>query len=310
MSFKKTLYSTIIAFLLFFYSGGITSAQEKLQVMATFYPVYFLVDQIGGDLVETEMLLGASQDPHNYEVSVQDATRVQGTDLFIYQDDEMEFFVSDLLNLIDTEQTQVLESTMDIEKLQHSEEGHDHEDEEEHQHEENHSHQYDPHTWLDPMTYAQQAENVKDSLVALDEANQAEYEANYQALYERLSALDQSYQEGLSQRENRTIVVQHTAFGYLAAAYDLEQVSISGLSTDQEPSAQELAEMQDFVVENDVKVIYVDPFSDNTIAQTVANANGAELRHLRTLESLSQEELTSGVTYFDIMEQNLMELMQ
>lgn len=290
--------------------GTEVQAQDKIQVKTTFYPVYFLASEIAGDNADVSMLLDGGEDAHSYEVSARDSGEVQESDLFIYQDDEMEFFVQDLLTLIDTNETKVQESTEGIELLSGSTDAHDHEDHEEHAEEEEHdhdheghSHEYDPHTWLDPVTYARQAENVRDALIEVDPDNTEAYTENTTALIEELTQLHTEYQEGLQDLENRTIVVQHAAFGYLTNAYDLHQESIAGLSTTQEPSAETLATMQDFVEEHDVKVIYVDPFGDQAIAQTVATSNDAELKPLSTLEIVQE-----GEDYFSVMRQNLEQL--
>lgn len=284
------------------------SAQVKKTVMTTFYPVYYLAQRIGGDAVEVTMLLEGNQSAHDYEVSAKDAARSQAADLFIYQDDEMEYFVSSLLTLIDTQSVQVLESTASIELLagdQHD----DHEDHEEHDdHDHEHSHEYDPHTWLDPMIYAKQAENVKQALIELDPENQAVFEENAQQLVDELAQLNEEFETQLSALDNRRIVVQHAAFGYLAHAYDLQQVAIAGISTTQEPSAQELASMQDFIAKEAVKVVFVEPSLDSAIAKAVTSGNDVELRPLRTLEFVSTDEQAQGIDYFSIMRDNLVEL--
>ncbi len=347
----KKISLFFVTILLIFGGMGSTvtvNAAEPLKVKTTFYPVYFLAKEIAGDAADVSMLLDGGEDAHSYEVSAKDSGEVQEADLFIYQDDEMEFFVQDLLNLIDTEQTKVLESTEGIELLagdghahdhdhaheeehehnheheddhahdhdhehDHEEEGaHDHEHEEGHDHDHGHAHthEYDPHTWLDPKVYAKQAENIRDAFIEADPDNEAIYTENTQALIDELNKLDAEYKEGLKDLDNRTIVVQHAAFGYLANAYDLEQVAIAGLSTTQEPGADALAKMQDFVKENDVKVIYVDALSDNAIAQTVAQANDAELLTLSTLEVMPKDALENGEDYFSVMRANLEQLKQ
>ncbi len=320
------------------------NAAEPLKVKTTFYPVYFLAKTIAGDAADVSMLLDGGEDAHSYEMSAKDSGEVQESDLFIYQDDEMEFFVQDLLKLIDTEQTKVLESTEGIDLLAGDGHAHDHEDEGSHNHEEehnhghdheeeehnhghahedeehnhghdheeghDHSHEYDPHTWLDPKVYAQQAENIRDALIEADPENETIYTENATALIDELNKLDAEYKTELKDLNNRTIVVQHAAFGYLANAYDLEQVAIAGLSTTQEPGADALAKMQDFVKENDIKVIYVDALSDNAIAQTVAQANDAELLTLSTLEVMPKDALENGEDYFSVMRTNLEQLKQ
>lgn len=318
--FKKFILF-VVAFALIV-PGVSVHAQDKKTVMTTFYPVYYLASRIGGEAVNVEMLLESGQDAHSYESTAKDAVAVQEADLFIYQDDEMEFFVSDLLSIVDQEATQVLESTEGIDLLSgdhnHEEEEHDHEHEEgheeehdhehDHEHEEGHSHEFDPHTWLDPNFYSQQAENVKNALIELDPANEATYTENAAKLSEELTELNEEFNVGLADLENRTIVVQHEAFGYLAHAYDLEQLAISGLANNAEPSAKQLAEMTNVVNERNIQVIYVDPTTSTTISETVSQATGAELRPLRTLEFITEEEIEQGEDYFSIMRENLAQL--
>lgn len=300
------LFSMLSIILLLLGNSLVASAQEKKQVMTTFYPVYYLAERIGGDAIEVSMLLEGNQNAHDYEASAKDAARTQSSDLFIYQDDEMEYFVSSLFNLIDLEKVQVLETTVGIELL--AGDGHDleHEDEDDYDHD--HSHDYDPHTWLDPMVYAQQAANVRDALIELDPANEAVYQANAEVLISELEVLNQEFEEQLAQLEDRRIVVQHAAFGYLTHAYDLEQVAIAGISSTQEPSAQALASMQNFIKSEQISVVYVEPSLDQAIANTVTSVSDVELRPLRTLETVSADEMAEGIDYFSIMRDNLVEL--
>ena len=298
--FKTILLSVVMLSLLL---TPTVNAEDKLDVVTTFYPMYFLAQRIGGDLAQVDMLLNKGQDAHSYESTAQDVVAVQNSDLFIYQDDEMEFFVQDLLSVVDTEKTYVLESTQGIELL----EG-DHQHEEEEAHEEGHSHDYDPHTWLDPILFSEQALNVKDAFIEVDPDNTAVYEANAQALVEDLEALNNEFIDSLQGLEDRTLVVQHAAFGYLTHAYNLEQVAITGLITNAEPSAQQLVEISKFISENNVEVIYIDPATSTSISETIANTTGVELRPLRTLEFVSNEEMEQGIDYLTLMRENLQQL--
>lgn len=280
----------------------LSHAQEKTQVLTTIYPIYFLADFIAGDQMDVDMLLDGNQDAHSYEPSANDVLAIQDVDLFIYQDQEMEFFVSDLLTVVNTDQTKVLESTESIELLSTAED-HDH-DEEDH----DHSHDYDPHTWLDPLVFSQQAENIKQALIEIDPGNREIYEENAKELIDQLEELDQEFKEGLADLEQRTFVVQHAAFGYLAHAYNLNQVAITGISTTAEPGAKQLAQMQDFIIENDIKIIYVEPSLSKNVSDTIASATNVEIRPLKTLEAVKQEELDQGMNYFTIMRDNLQQL--
>ena len=110
---------------------------------------------------------------------------------------------------------------------------------------------------------------------------------------------------GLKNAENRTFVTQHAAFAYLANRYDLEQVAIAGLSPDQEPSPAKLAELNDFIKENNIKIIYFAETASPKIAKTVANETGAKLEVLSPIEGITQEEQEKGVDYIKVMEKNL-----
>ncbi|MCW6659511.1 zinc ABC transporter substrate-binding protein [Aerococcaceae bacterium NML191292] len=316
MKLKQLLAGIAVLFLTLGQFSTVAAANQK-KVMTTFYPVYYLAQRIAGDKMEVSMLLDSNQDPHDYESSARDAATVQQSDIFIYQDDEMEHFVSDMVKLLDTSKTKIVESTEDIELLagdMHEHDDHEHEEGESHDdhadHDHDHSHEFDPHTWMDPMIYAKQAENVKKALIEVDPDNKAVYEANAKALVEELTQLDAEYREQLAKLENKTIVVQHAAFGYLAHAYGLTQEAITGIQTTQEPSAAALAAMQDFVKAHQVKTIFVEPSLNPTTAKVVADASGATLRPLRTLESVTQEEIEKGEDYFTIMRANLAELLQ
>ncbi len=283
-------------------------ADEKPKVLTTFYPVYYLTKRIAGEAAEVDMLLSGNQDAHDYEGSAQDIKKVQEADLMVYQDDEMEYFMEDLMKAIDDD-GKFIKSTKGIELLaghdhHHDEEDHDH-GHEAHAHDHGHSHDIDPHTWLDPEVYAQQGENVMKALVEADPANKKIYQENYDQLAKELAELDREYADQFKDLEDRLLVVEHEAFGYLAHAYDLQQEGIIGLSSTREPSATTIAQMQKFVKDHDVKTIFVDPQSNTAIAQTVADANGSEVKTLHTLEVVDGKTLEDSQGYFKLMRENL-----
>lgn len=297
----KKLWSIVVAMVLLMSSFSVATAQTKTKVMTTFYPVYYLAQRIAGDKAEVSMLLDGNQDAHEYEAGARDAAKIQQANVFIYQNEEMEHFVEDILKLIDQDKTKVVKATADVTLLMNM-------DEEEAQEENHHHHELDPHTWMDPMTYAKQAETIKNALIEQDPDNREVYTQNTAKLLEELTALDAEYKEATSKLTDKTFVVQHAAFGYLAQAYGLTQVAITGISSTNEPSAAALAKMQQFVTENQTKVIFVEPTLDDAIAQTVATATNAALRPLRTLEALSAEEIAQGQDYFSVMRDNLKQL--
>jgi zinc transport system substrate-binding protein len=180
---------------------------------------------------------------------------------------------------------------------QHAEESHDHSG-------------VDPHTWVSPKSALVLAKNVLNSLIEADAANQADYEKNYEALKQKLEAIDAEYAEQLSQTKNKNIVVSHQAFGYLARDYGLNQVPIMGLSPEAEPRAQDLLDIAKFVKENDVKYIFFEELVSDQLARTLASEADVETMVLNPLEGLTSEQEAAGDNYLTLMERNLQNLVQ
>ncbi|MFR0960106.1 MAG: metal ABC transporter solute-binding protein, Zn/Mn family, partial [Enterococcus sp.] len=87
--------------------------------------------------------------------------------------------------------------------------------------------------------------------------------------------------------------------------YNLEQVAISGVSPDQEPTPSRLAELKEFVKKNNIKVIYFEENASSKVAETLSNETGVKLEVLNPLESLTNEQIKAGENYISVMEKNL-----
>ncbi|GEN51483.1 metal ABC transporter solute-binding protein, Zn/Mn family [Alkalibacterium pelagium] len=168
----------------------------------------------------------------------------------------------------------------------------------------------DPHIWLDPVLAQDQVLLIMEALIEADPANAENYQENADQFINELSALHEDYLEAFEDAENRTFVVQHQAFGYIASRYDLDQIAIGGLSTEVEPSPSRIAEINQLVNEHDVPVIYYQQGANSAIAQTVANETGTETAVLHDLETLSDELQAEGLGYVEAMRENLEALKQ
>lgn len=277
-----------------------TKDSTKLQIVTSFYPMYDFTQNVAGDNAEVSVLMKAGTEPHDYEPSAKDIAKIADSDVFVYNSKEMETWVSSVLTNIDTKKTVVVDASQGIDLL----EGNHSDDETEAEHE-GHSHAHDPHIWLDPVLAQKQVDTIKEGIIKADTKNKETYEKNALAYKEKLAALNEKFEMGLKNAENRTFVTQHAAFAYLANHYDLEQVAIAGLSPDQEPSPAKLAELNDFIKENNIKIIYFAETASPKIAKTVANETGAKLEVLSPIEGITQEEQEKGVDYIKVMEKNL-----
>lgn len=253
-----------------------TDPTSATTVVASHYPVQFLVDQVGGDLVNVETLTAPGTEPHDLELTPQQVAQVQ--------DAAAVFYIGEFQPAVDDAVAEASGTAIDLSAglpLREGEE-HAHEDGEEHAEEEHGG--TDPHVWLDPVLMEQMATTVADTLAASDPDNARAYQDNAAQLTEELAALNTEWQEGTATCEIRTLVVSHEAFGYLADQYGFEQKGVSGLSPETEPSAAAIAELVDFVRNNGITTVYTETLVDPAVAETVAAEAGVQTATLDPLE--------------------------
>ena len=275
---------------------------EKLQVMASFYPMYDFAQKIGGEYVSVNDMVPAGTEPHDWEPAAKDIAALENADVFVYSGAGLEYWAEDILQTLQNEALVTVEASKGITLLTAEEEG-AHEEDDGHDHGE-----YDPHVWLDPMKAKEEMANIRDAFSEADPAHAAEYAANYETYAEKLDALDTEYRETLAKCSKKEIVVSHEAFGYLCGAYDITQMGIEGLMPDSEPDPARMAEITDFVRAHEVRVIFSEELVSEKVAQTIAKETGAEVETLNPLEGLSEAELAAGADYFSVMEDNLAKL--
>ena len=275
---------------------------EKLQVMASFYPMYDFAQKIGGEYVSVTDMVPAGTEPHDWEPAAKDIAALENADVFVYSGAGLEYWAEDILQTLQNEALVTVEASKGITLLTAEEEG-AHEEDDGHDHGE-----YDPHVWLDPMKAKEEMANIRDAFSEADPAHAAEYAANYETYAEKLDALDTEYRETLAKCSKKEIVVSHEAFGYLCGAYDITQMGIEGLMPDSEPDPARMAEITDFVRAHEVRVIFSEELVSEKVAQTIAKETGAEVETLNPLEGLSEAELAAGADYFSVMEDNLAKL--
>jgi zinc transport system substrate-binding protein len=193
---------------------------------------------------------------------------------------------------------------------EHAEEEAGHENGNAHNDEHNHDGNTDPHTWVSPRSAIQMAENIKNALIQVDEAHQADYEANYTVYVSKLTVLDKKFTTELSAAPKKDIVVSHQAFAYLCRDYGLNQVAIMGLTPEAEPRGQDLLNITKFVKEHQVKYIFFEELVSDKLAKTLANEAGIDTLVLNPLEGLTEEAIAAGEDFISTMENNLQNLLK
>ncbi|WP_066589459.1 metal ABC transporter substrate-binding protein [Cellulomonas timonensis] len=287
-----------------------TAADAPLAVSASFYPLQFVAQEVGGDRVDVTSLTPPGAEPHDLELSPSQVNSLRSADLVVYLSgfqpavDEA-VATADPAHIVNAADVTTLVpfSAEDVEEA--DEHGHEEHAGEEHHHaDDGHDHgDLDPHFWLDPTLLAPVAEAVAAQLGELDPDGAQEFEANAAALTARLGELDSQYEQGLASCERHVFVTTHTAFGYLADRYGLEEVGISGIDPDAEPSPARLVEIRDVVEREGVTTIFFEALVSPKVAQTLAADLGIESAVLDPLEGVSGSQ-----TYFSVAEDNLQAL--
>jgi len=272
----------------------------KIKVVATVYPVYEFVKQVGGDKVDVVMLIPPGAEPHDWEPTAKDIARIKGATVFAYHGAGFEpiekLLTKDVLGT-----TLPVEVSKGVPQLPVSHEA-------ENQKNDKHGHEGDSHMWLDPIAAQQEVNNIAQALSAADEKNAAYYKENAEKYNKQLAELDQQYKATLTTISRKDIITSHEAFGYLAARYGLHQVGIMGLSPDAEATPDKMAEITKFCREHNVKYIFFETLASPKLAQTIAKETGAELLVLNPAENLTEEEMKQGKNYLSIMKENLVNL--
>lgn len=255
-------------------------AGENLKVVATTNIVAHVVSQIGGDAVELTELLPIGADPHTYIATPQDVAAVADAHIIFANgaDLEAEF----LPELVQDSDAPVIYVSQGIELREFGGgESHEHEAEPEHERE-----GVDPHTWTTPANVAVFVQNIEHALGALDPANAETYRANAEAYEADLEALDEWVRAQITTipAEKRELITDHSVFGYYADRYGLEQIGsvIPAFSTAAEPSAQELAALEDAIREYGVEAVFVGTTINPSLAKQVAEDMGTQLVTLYT----------------------------
>ena len=283
--------------------GG--SGQQKIEVVASFYPMYDFAKKIGGERVEVTNLVPAGTEPHDWEPSSADMKTIASADILVANGAGMEHWLGDVTSSSGNESLTVVTASDGIDLLQSADE----EEEEAHGNADE-GDAVDPHVWLNPENAKTEMANIRDALVKADPDGASEYKENYADYAKKLDDLDAEFKSKLAKTSSKDLVVSHQAFGYLCKAYGLTQVPIEGLEADSEPDAKTMSEIIDFVKENNVKTIFGEELVSRKTAQAIADATGASCEVLNPIEGLTDEQLADGEDYFSVMKSNLDELVK
>ncbi len=260
-----------------------------------------------GDAMEVHSIVPAGSDAHMFSPNPSQVAELSNSALFIYNGAGFETWAEKLKNTL-PKTTAVIDMSHHVTLQKSEEEGMD--EHEEHAHESEHHHHgaYDPHYWLDIDNMIKMTQTMDTEFSKLLPQKAQYFHQNAVAYIAELQKLKSEYATGLAECKNRTLVSNHDAFGYLTRTNKLENVSVIGLSSDEQPSAQTMAHVVEVVKEHGMKTIFFEELVNDNVSQTIAKETGAKAVSLQPLENISQDELKSHQTYLSIMRENLKKL--
>lgn len=257
---------------------------KKVNIMVSVYPLKEFADKIAGDKAEVSCMVPENMEPHDYEPKTKDFEALIKSDAFIYNGLGLETWVDQVKSVIGDKELRIVDSSEGVEVRKEGE-------------------VIDPHSWLSLKEAEKQAENIKDTLVEIDEDNKAYYEENYDAFVGELESLYNEYKEKFDNLSTKDFVTGHAAFGYLCRDFGLQQKSVENLFAEGEPTPKQLEQLVTFCKENNIKTVFSESLASPKVSETLAKEVGAEVVPILTLESNEDDK-----SYVEAMRYNLEEI--
>jgi zinc transport system substrate-binding protein len=262
----------------------------RLSIAASFYPLAFAVERVGGPCVEVSSLTPPGVEPHDLELTPDGVEAIATADLVVYvgagfqpavEDaiPETEGGVLDVLDVVETIAAPPEEADEGL--------------------------SVDPHVWLDPARFRAVVDRIAEELMEAGAPESCGVPAATSRLRAELDTLDREFRTGLASCEDDTVVVTHAAFGYLATAYGLRQEAIAGLEPDTEPTPARMADLTELVEREGITTIFTEELVSPDVATTIASEAGVGTDVLYTIEGLTEEEASAGADYLSLMRDNL-----
>lgn len=281
-------------------SSGHT-ADGKLDVTASFYPMEFLAEQIGGEHVAVTDLTKPGVEPHDLELTPKQTAQLGESGAVVYLKG-LQPAVDDAVAQSGVKNIADAAALTSLEKHGTEVDGHHHTTGDNHSHSDAEG-DSDPHIWLDPVKYAEVAKGVNKTLAKADPKHKADYQKNTDALVKKLDGLNKEFRDGLEKRSSDTFITTHAAFGYLAERYGLTEEAVNGVDPESEPSAHHIKALHDLAAEHHVSTIFFETIANPATAKALAGDLHLKTDVLDPLEGITAK--SRGKDYFGVQRANL-----
>lgn len=225
---------------------GPAARAKPLNVVATTSMIADAARVVGGDKIKVTALMGAGVDPHLYKASPGDLRTLSDADIILYNGLHLEGKLADVLvRMARQHPVYAVTETIDEKLLREPPEF---------------AGMHDPHVWFDVTLWISAVECTREMLVRHDPANKGVFEKNAEKYVTELRQLHEWTKTQIASipQKARLMVTAHDAFGYFGRAYNIEVLSIQGLSTESEASLREINKLVDTLVAREVKAVFVE----------------------------------------------------
>lgn len=267
---------------------------SKQELTVTILPQKYFVEKIVKDKFDINVMVKPGSSPHNFEPKPSQMKSLASSKVYFLVGDPSEQAWIEKFKQ-NAKDTLFVDTTVGIERIPMvAHKHHDEEDEDEHEghahHEHEHEHEehadhdesgLDPHIWLDPISVKIQAKNIYEAMVKIDEENSDFYKANYEEFVKELDNLDNEIKNILKPYKDSAFMVFHPSWGYFAARYHIEQISIE--IEGKEPKPNELLQLVEEAKKHNIKIVFVAPQFSQKSAKTISQNVGANVVSINPL---------------------------
>jgi zinc transport system substrate-binding protein len=273
---------------------------KKLEIVASFYPLYEIAKEIGGNNTLVTTVIPFGVEPHNWEIAPQQIPQISKADMIIFNGIGFDSWLGKEeqfrnLLLVDISKDLQLDN-IDAQRLGDLKQ----------------ESTYDPHIWLDPILVKNISQTISNAFIKLDPNNAVSYKQNTKKFFHQLDELDSAIKKSLSDCELKDFIAFHQAFQYFANRYGLTQHTIhESISPESEILPQQITKIIKLAKDLNIDTIYSEDLVDPKLSEVLASEipNGKVLL-LSPVEGINREELANNVGYIDKMYMNLENLKQ
>ena len=264
-----------------------TNSSHKLRVVSSFFPIDEFVKKIGGDLIQSSILIPTGIEPHDFEPTINQIQAVDSADVLVYNGLGIENWITKINTAHKIDASEGLNASYTDRRNM----------------------TLDPHVWLDPLLAKKEVENIRDGLMKIDPNNRDRYFNNAKNFLNELDNLDKTIKTYLESCKKRDFITIHNSFSYFAKQYRLNQHSISNAGPEAEVTPTRLADIINTAKSLDLNVIYSEELMDSRYASVVAQEiPGGKVLVLSPIEGLTKHEQEVGIGYIDKMNENIKNL--